>query len=146
MQTRTIHDHAGLRTIVVILETGDAVKASLAAVAKKEKISAASFQAIGAFSDATIRYFEWDRKKYKPIDVKEQVEVATLIGDIALDKDDKPMLHVHVVLGKSDGSALAGDLDEAHVRPTLEIVITESPTHLHRKEDPTTGLLLIRMD
>lgn len=145
MQTRTIHEDAGLRTIVVILETGDAVKSCLSEVARKEKISAASLQAIGAFSSATIRYFAWDRKEYQPIEVREQVEVASLIGDIALGENDDPMLHIHVVLGRSDGSALAGDLGEAHVRPTLEVVITETPDHLRRKEDPTTGLPLIQL-
>jgi len=143
MKTRVIHERAGLRTLVSILETGDAVKESLGGLAKQEGLSAASFQAIGAFSDATIRYFEWDRKSYKPIEVDEQVEVASLIGDIALSKEGEPMLHIHVVLGRSDGSALAGDLGEAHVRPTLEVVITETPAHLHRKEDPETGLPLI---
>jgi uncharacterized protein len=30
-----------------------------------------------------------------------------------------------------------------HVWPTLEVVLTESPKHLHRKFDPETGLALI---
>ena len=85
MKKRTIHEHSGLRTVVAILETGDVVKESLGRLAKEEGISAASFQAIGAFSDATIRHFEWDRKSYKPIEVGEQVEVASLIGDVAVD-------------------------------------------------------------
>jgi hypothetical protein len=29
------------------------------------------------------------------------------------------------------------------VRPTLELVVTESPAHLHKRKDPTTGLALI---
>ena len=39
---------------------------------------------------------------------------------------------------------MAGHLGEAHVRPTLEVIITESPAHLHRVKDPVTGLALIR--
>jgi predicted DNA-binding protein with PD1-like motif len=144
MKVRTIHDHAGLRTIVAILETGEGVKESLGRLAEEERISAASLSAIGAFSEATIRYFAWERKEYEPIAVKEQVEVASLNGDIALGEDGKPVLHIHVVLGRRDGSALAGDLGDARVRPTLEVIITEAPGHLHRKEDPETGLPLIQ--
>lgn len=144
MQTKTIHEDAGQRTIVAILETGDEVKSCLGELAKAENLSAARFSAIGAFQSAVIRYFDWESKDYQPITIDEQVEVASLNGDIALGKDDEPMLHIHVVLGRRDGSAAAGDLGEAYVRPTLEVVITESPTHLRRKVDAETGLPLIR--
>jgi predicted DNA-binding protein with PD1-like motif len=144
MRARTVHEHAGLRTIVAILDTGDEVKDALGALARQEGLDAASFTAIGAFSKAVIRFFDWQKKDYQPIRVDEQVEVASLLGDIALGEDGEPMLHIHVVLGRSDGSALAGDLGEATVRPTLEVVITETATHLRRKHDPETGLPLIR--
>jgi uncharacterized protein len=68
--------------------------------------------------------------------------VLSLVGDIAL-KDDGPQVHAHVVLGKADGTAHGGHVLEAHVWPTLEVVLTESPKHLHRKFDPETGLALI---
>lgn len=82
---------------------------------------------------------------YQPIEVAEQVEVASMLGDIGLDDDGAPALHVHLVLGRRDGSALAGHLCEATMRPTLEVVITETPEHLHRRKDPATGLNLIRL-
>jgi len=34
---------------------------------------------------------------------------------------------------------------KAHVRPTLEVILTESPAHL-REHDPGSGLALIRID
>ena len=36
-----------------------------------------------------------------------------------------------------------GHLLEAHVRPTLEVLLTESPAHLRRRHDPESGLSLI---
>jgi predicted DNA-binding protein with PD1-like motif len=68
-----------------------------------------------------------------------------MLGDIGLDGDGAPALHVHLVLGRRDGSAVAGHLREATVRPTLEVVITEAPKHLHRRKDATTGLSLIEL-
>ena len=53
-------------------------------------------------------------------------------------------LHIHIVIGTRDGSAKAGHLGEGHVRPTLEVVVTESPTHLRKVRDTETGLALIR--
>ena len=39
--------------------------------------------------------------------------------------------------------AMGGHLMEGHVRPTLEVILTESPRHLQRKFDPESGLALI---
>lgn len=144
MRRKLIHSDNGQRTYVVVLETGDEVMASLKQVAEDERLSAAQITAIGAFSRALITYFDWERKEYDRIPVNEQVEVASMVGDIAL-KDDKPALHIHLVLGRRDGTALAGHLAEGHVRPTLEVVITESPAHLRRVEDTETGLALIKL-
>jgi len=74
--------------------------------------------------------------------IQEQVEVLSLIGDIALD-DGEPKVHAHVVVGKSDGTAHGGHVLEAHVRPTLEVVLTESPRHLRKRFDPESCLALI---
>jgi predicted DNA-binding protein with PD1-like motif len=83
-------------------------------------------------------------KAYEKIPVREQVEVAALIGDVADDPKGKPTLHIHIVLGARDGSAKAGHLGEGHVRPTLEVIVTESPAHLRKVKDEETGLALIR--
>ena len=145
MQTKLLHDAHGQRTYAVILATGDEVMASLKEFARREKITAAQISAIGALSDATLAYFDWDKKEYMKIPVREQVEVASLLGDIA-EADGKPALHLHIVIGKRDGQAMAGHLSEAHVRPTLEVIVTESPAHLRKRHDPESGLALIRTD
>ena len=144
MRSRLLHESNGQRTFVVVLETGDEVMSVLKRFAEEQRLDAAQITAIGAFSDAVITYFDWEKKEYLPIPVKEQVEVASMLGDIACGEDGKPALHVHLVLGRRDGSALAGHLQEAHVRPTLEVVITESPAHLRKVKDPESGLALIR--
>lgn len=143
MQCRQVHESDGQRTLVVVLEIGDEVMSSLMQVARDRKISAAQISAIGAFSDAVVTYFDWEKKDYEEISVEEQVEVAALLGDVAVDEKGEPALHLHVVLGKRGGAAIAGHLAKGHVRPTLEVVITESPHHLRRKHDPQSGLALI---
>jgi predicted DNA-binding protein with PD1-like motif len=144
MKSKVLHEAAGQRTIALIFQTGDKVMSALAEFAGENRLSGSHFTAIGAFQSATLGYFDWNAKDYKRIPVNEQAEVVALVGDVALGPDDKPKVHAHVVLGKSDGSALAGHLLDATVRPTLELIITESPAHLRRVHDPTTGLALIR--
>jgi len=144
MQSKLIHQEGGERTFAVILETGDEVMACLQAFAERENLSAAQITAIGAFSRAELAYFDWETKEYLAIPVEEQVEVASMLGDVAL-TDGKPSIHAHLVLGRRDGQALAGHLREAHVRPTLEVIITESPAHLRKRNDADSGLALIRV-
>jgi len=144
MNVKQLHAADGQRVFAVILETGEAVMESLQRFAEAERLTAAQITGIGAFSEAGLRYFDWERKEYLPIPVQEQVEVASLIGDIAVSPEGKPALHVHLVLGRRDGTALAGHLAEARVRPTLELIVTESPAHLRKALDPESGLALIR--
>lgn len=144
MRSKLLNDTQGQRTFAVILEAGDEAMGCLQTFIEKERISAAQLTGIGALSRATLRYFDWETKAYQPIPVGEQVEVASLVGDVALSPDGKPALHIHVVLGRRNGSALAGHLAEAHVRPTLEVILTEPPEHLLKAHDPESGLALIR--
>jgi len=143
MKSRLIHEIQGERTFVLILDINDEVMASLVQFAKTNKLGAARFTAIGAFRNATLGFFDWESKKYLKISVNQQVEVLSLIGDVAL-TDGEPAVHAHVVIGHSDGSTRGGHLLEAHVRPTLEVVLIQSPAHLHRQFDRESGLALIK--
>lgn len=146
MQHKLLNDSGGQRTFAVILETGDEVQHCLKAFIATENVRTAQFTAIGAFSRVELLYFEWETKTYRKNAIEDQVEVASLIGDIATSPSGEPAVHIHVVVGKRDGAALAGHLGHAHVRPTLEIVLTESPAHLKKRYDRESGLALIRID
>ena len=143
MKARLLHELSGQRTFVVVLSTGEEAMGELIAFAKSQNIAAAQLTAIGALSDAELAYFDWEKKDYQSIPVREQVEVASLIGDVASGPSGEPSLHIHLVLARRDGTALAGHLTRARVRPTLEVIIKESPAHLRKVHDPESGLALI---
>jgi len=130
------------RTIALIFDQGDEVIANVERFANDHGLSAARFTAIGAFQQVTLGYFDWERKDYERIAFDEQLEVLSLIGDVALD-GTKAKVHAHVVLGRRDATALGGHLLEARVRPTLEVLLVESPGYLRRTCDPASGLTLI---
>jgi uncharacterized protein len=131
------------RIHAVVLETGEEVVDCMTRFARAEGLEATQLSAIGAFSRAVLGFFDFARKDYKRIAVDEQVELVSLLGDIALE-DGKPKLHAHVTLGRADGSTRGGHLLEAIVHPTLEVIVTESPSWLRREHDAETGLALIR--
>lgn len=143
MHYRQIADEP--KTYVIIFDTGDELASGVKRVAEELHLASASFKAIGAFSSVRLAWFNWQTKKYEPsVVLNEQVELLSLIGDVAL-QDGAPRVHAHVVIGKADGTAHGGHLQQAHVRPTCELVVTESPRHLQKQVDPESGLALIRV-
>lgn len=142
MKTALLHQHEGLQTFVLVLATGDEAVGALTSFAVEHRLSGAQFTAIGAFSRVVVAYFDWTTKQYQHIAIDEQVEVLSLIGDVSLE-GEMPKIHAHVVVGKADATAHGGHLIEAEVRPTLEIVLTETPRHLRRRFDRSSGLHLI---
>jgi predicted DNA-binding protein with PD1-like motif len=145
MKSQLLNRSGDQRTFAVVFDAGDEVLAGLRGFAAEQEIAAASLSAIGAFERATLGYFDLARKDYMRIELDEQIEVLTLAGNIAV-SDAERKIHVHVVVGKSDGSAHGGHLLEARVRPTLEVILTESPAPLRRRSDPETGLALLHLD
>ena len=133
------------KTYVLVMDSGDEVMEKLQKFAVANNMSAAEFKAIGAFSSTELGYFDFSIKDYKKIPINEQVEVLSLIGDIAL-KDNKPVVHAHAVVGKSDGTAHGGHVIKAIVKPTLEVVLMEAPAHLKRKMNEDIGIPLIDLD
>jgi uncharacterized protein len=133
------------KTYVLIFENGDELAAGLKQFASEQKISGSSFKAIGALSAVKLGWFNWETKKYETsVSLDEQVELLSLIGDVA-QKDGEPQVHAHVVIGKSDGTAHGGHLQQAIVRPTCEVILTESPAHLQKQIDPVSGIALIKL-
>jgi predicted DNA-binding protein with PD1-like motif len=130
---------------VLIFNTGDELAAGLKQFASEQKVSGSSFKAIGALSSVKLGWFNWETKKYETsVALDEQLELLSLIGDIALE-DGEPQVHAHMVVGKSDGTAFGGHLQKAMVRPTCEVILTETPRHLQKQIDPESGLALIRL-
>lgn len=133
------------RTFALVFETGDDAMKGLVEFARAEALAGSQFTAIGAFSDVTLGYFDWERRDYRRLELTEQVEVLSLVGDVTRQRDE-PRVHAHVVLGRADGAAHGGHLFSGRVRPTLEVVLTETPVHLRRRFDPASGLALIDLE
>ncbi|MCA6109634.1 PPC domain-containing DNA-binding protein [Bradyrhizobium cenepequi] len=143
MRSKLVSDDPGAQVHVVILDAGDEAFAALTKFANDARISAAALTAIGAFERATVGWFDFASKSYRKIEVNEQCEVLSAIGDVAVGDDGKASLHVHIVLGLSDGSTRGGHLLAGVVQPTLEVVVTETPAKLRRKKREDLGIALI---
>ena len=131
------------KTFALVFDMGEEVVAGLLRFAKDHNVTAAHLNGIGAFERVTLGFFDLAEKDYRKIPIEQQVELVSLVGNIAQGDNGEPRLHAHVVIGKPDGTAHGGHLLEAVVRPTLELVVVESPRHLRRRTRADLGLALL---
>jgi predicted DNA-binding protein with PD1-like motif len=143
MQYRLVVNQAEARHYVLVLDDGEEAVGAITAFAAKEQIRAASVSAIGAFAHAKVGWFDLAAKSYRPIAVDRQCEALSVAGDIARADDGGASLHLHAVLGLSDGSTRGGHLLEGVVHPTLEVTLLETASQLRRTWRPQLGLALI---
>ena len=144
MKAKVVED-ADVVTYVVVCDPGDEAVSALAQFARSERLEAAQITAVGAFEHATVGWFDRAARDYRRIRVDQQCEVLSLLGDIA-EGQDGPIVHMHVVLGLSDGTTRGGHLLEGRVFPTLEVVVTETPAQLRKVMRPDIGIALIDLD
>jgi hypothetical protein len=142
MQVRLLNPGETTKQYEVIFYQGDEAFSGLVEFAEKYHVTSAHFTAIGALNGAVLGWFDPGRKMYKKIPINGQQEAIGMSGDIAL-YQGKPIVHTHMAVGSSDGTAHGGHVLEAHVSPTLEVMVTVDPVTMQKRFDPETDLTLI---
>lgn len=145
MKSRIIED-ADVITYVVVCDPDDEAVSVLTDFARAEDLEASQITGVGGFERATLGWFDRETKQHRPIEVAEQTEVLSLIGDVAEGPDGSPSLNIHVVLGLADGTTRGGHLIAGYVFPTLELTVTEHPAELRKVFNPDIGVALIDLD
>jgi predicted DNA-binding protein with PD1-like motif len=144
VKAKVIED-ADVVTYIVVCDPGDEAVSVLTQFARAERLEAAQITAVGAFERATVGWFDREARDYRRIVVDELCELLSLVGDVA-EGQDGPIVHVHAVLGLSDGTTRGGHLLEGRVFPTLEAIVTETPAELRKIMRPDIGIALIDLD
>jgi predicted DNA-binding protein with PD1-like motif len=142
MDWKLLSDKNGVKEFVLIFTKGDEVLSGISDFAIKNHITSARFTGIGALKSATTAWFDLQKKSYKLNQVNQQVELVSLIGDIAL-FNNQPAIHAHLSIGLPDGSTRGGHLIEAICYPTVELFMTAFSTPLQKELDKETDLKLI---
>jgi len=127
---------------LIRLEPGEEVIEPLRQFAVAYRIGFGALSAIGTFERVTLGYYDTESKTYRNKDLEEPVEVLTMTGNISRGPDGERVVHAHVIVGRSDYSALGGHVVEATTGPTLEVIVHTAPTTIRRHHDADTGLNL----
>jgi predicted DNA-binding protein with PD1-like motif len=142
MTFKVVKDTPEEKVYAIVFLKGDEVLSGLTDFAIANHVNDAHFTSIGAISSATLAWLDLPNKIYHAIPVSEQVEVLALTGDIAT-FNSKPVVHMHAVLGKHDGTTVGGHVFELNVNPTIEVFLTANTTPLTKRPDDASGMKLI---
>ena len=142
MQVKVVKDTPEEKVYAVIFHKGDEALSGLTDFAIANHVMDAHFTGIGAVSGATVAWLDLGKKMYKSIPVAQQVEVLSLTGDVA-ESGGKPVVHMHAVLGKPDGTTVGGHVFALQVNPTLEVFVTADETGLKKRSDEASGMKMI---
>ena len=142
MKVKLVKDTPEEKVYAVIFYKGDDAMSGLTDFAIDHHIDDAHFTAIGAVNGATLAWLDPAEKIYHRIPVTEQAEVLSLIGDVT-SFNGKPLVHMHAVLGRQDGTTVGGHVFELDVNPTLEVIVTVNAAPLKRKPDDASGMKVI---
>lgn len=137
---KTILNEDGFR--MLRFDPGEEVLSLLAAFAEGESISAGAFTGIGAAEGVVVSYYDLARKEYEDHEIKDRVEIASLIGNIAR-LDGRAIIHVHGVFAGRDLAAVAGHVKKLIVSATCEVALHLPGGRVHRAPDSATGLNLL---
>lgn len=134
MEFERFGDHYVLR-----LEPGEEVKSTLLDFLDHEDVRGGDFVGFGGFCKVRLCYFDVANKQFKPHDIDEQVEVVSLLGNVARE-NGKPIIHMHAAVSDAQSHTSSGHLANGIVRPTLEVFLTKFEGEIRRVRDPDTGL------
>jgi len=107
-------------------------------------VKAGIFIAIGSLKDAVLGYYK--EGEYKLIRLDGPLEIASCMGNVAVDEKGEAIIHTHAVVCNEKGEAFGGHLmKDSHVGATAELVIIEAVgVNLQRIFDEKTKLRLWR--
>jgi predicted DNA-binding protein with PD1-like motif len=115
------------RTFHITFQKGDDPAAGLAEFARRNNLTNAHFEAIGAFGSAVIGWSDRPMKAFKVVRINEEMEVAAFNGNIVRNKDGEPVVHAHCVVGiLSNEKVYAGHCLREEISLTMQLYITDS--------------------
>lgn len=125
--------------LVIRLTDGEDLLAMIRQAVAEEKItSGIVLGGVGMIRNAALSFYA-GRGQYETVPLATESELCSLDGNVSR-FEDEIVVHLHAVVGRRGGDALAGHLSSAVVNMTAEIAILAAPQKLIRKEDPETGL------
>ena len=144
LRERLLQGQTGKICFARILEGEDLAEAVKKRI-EESNVRAGMFMLIGSLKDAVLGYYR--DGKYDYVRLEGPLEIASCMGNVAIDEKGDTVIHAHVVLSNEKCEAFGGHLAKgSHVGATAELVIIEGlNVNLVRSPDEKTRLNLLRL-
>ena len=129
-------------TLIVRLDRGEEVVDRLLELARREHITLASVNGLGAADDVTVGVYFPATQEYKSNQFQGEYEIISLHGTLTT-QEDQPYGHFHMSIGDQEGRVFGGHLNRAVISATCELVVTCLPGETDRVFSDDVGLNLI---
>lgn len=129
--------------IIIRFDKGEEVIEGLKKIAVEERIYAAWFSGIGAAMETILSYYDTKRKEYQNREYKEDMQIASLLGNIGL-TEGKPAIHCHGTFSDRSMKTVAGHVKKLVVSATCEIMLTVLEGSIEREYSEEIGLHLMK--
>lgn len=131
--------------VVLRVDRGEEVVASMKKVCEELGIKAASAMGIGAADQITVGSYDTVKQEYTSQEFKGEYEIVNMTGTIT-NMGDELYLHFHITLTDHHMHAVGGHLNSAIISGTGEIVMDIIDGHIDRSFDSNVGLNTYKFD
>ena len=101
-------------TYVFRVPGGEELLSYITRFAKTNGVRLGLVLAIGALRRCKLGYYDQRAQRYEVLELDEEVELVSALGNVSI-REGEPFVHVHVSVGRRDGTTLSGHLIEAEV-------------------------------
>ncbi|MDA1337451.1 MAG: DNA-binding protein [bacterium] len=129
-------------TYIISIQRGEEIMEEVKNFCIEHKIVSASFSAIGAINEAELAFYDLEVKKYITTTIKEDMELASLLGNVSY-MDGNYVVHNHGVFSGRDFIAKGGHVAKAMVSGACEVTLQKIEGSIERAYDNETGLNLM---
>ena len=128
---------------VLSFQIGENLQEELVKFCADEDIKSAFFVGLGGLQELELSYYNLSEKRYEDINIKENLEIVSLTGNISKLNNDT-IIHMHGVFSNSKANTIGGHVKKIVVSGTCEIFLTVFDGFIERRYDDTTGLNLMK--
>lgn len=125
---------------LIRLDKGEKLSESLEKFAAETKIEGAWVSGLGAVVDATLGFYDLDKKEYHWQQFDGLREIVSLAGNLAYDEEGKFVFHLHGVLSDDKFQTVGGHVQDLAAGATVELFIHRAYQPTKRKMDSRAGI------
>lgn len=93
--------------------------------------------------EVELAWYNLKQKEYVNKTVAENLEIATVTGNVAM-KEEEMIIHAHGVFSDKDMQTVAGHVNTMKVSAACEVFLIKLDGKIEREFDETTGLKLLK--